>query len=74
MKQRLTPRFYPAKIARLIDGEYGFIEDADGQEFYFNPHHVTHPHFNELQVGMPVRFVETEGEDGPQARRIKAVD
>jgi len=62
------------KIARLIDGEYGFIEGDDGTEFYFNPHHVTHPHFNQLQVGMSVHFVETKGEDGPQARRIKAVD
>ncbi|EKD44992.1 MAG: ribosomal subunit interface protein domain/'cold-shock' DNA-binding protein [uncultured bacterium] len=60
------------KIARLIDGEYGFIESADGAEFYFNAEHVTYPHFKDLRIGMPVHFVETESDAGPQARRVRA--
>jgi ribosomal subunit interface protein len=63
------------KIARLFNGDgFGFIENGEGEEFYFNAGHVVHPTFEKLTVGMPVHFVEHNGNDGPQAHRIKLID
>lgn len=62
-------------IARLFNGDgFGFIESGDGGEFYFNAGHVVHPTFEKLTVGMPVHFVEHNGNDGPQAHRIKLIE
>src|SRR3989338_7995123 len=59
------------RVARLFNGDgFGFIEDVNGEEFYFNATHVLHPTFNKLTVGMPVHFVEGMGADGPQAHRV----
>lgn len=63
------------KIARLFNGDgFGFIESGDGEEFYFNAGHVLHPSFEKLAVGMPVHFVQHEGNDGPQAHRVKLIE
>lgn len=63
------------KIARLFNGDgFGFIESGDGEEFYFNAGHVLHPTFEKLAVGMPVYFVEHDGNDGPQAHRVKLIE
>lgn len=63
------------KIARLFNGDgFGFIENGDGEEFYFNAGHVLHPSFEKLTIGMPVHFVQHEGNDGPQAHRVKLIE
>jgi cold shock CspA family protein/ribosome-associated translation inhibitor RaiA len=48
---------------------YGFIETDDGREIYFHRNSVIEG-FERLEVGMPVRFVEEMGEQGPQASTV----
>lgn len=62
-------------IVRLFNGDgFGFIEKADGAEFYFNATHLLTPEFHQLTVGMPVHFVEGMGSDGPQAHRVRVIE
>lgn len=50
---------------------YGFVKDLDdGHEVYFHNHAVLHDDFERLAVGTEVRYVETLGEEGPQASSI----
>ncbi len=59
-----------ALVARLFRGAgYGFLE-ADGREIYFHRNSVLPPGFDRLRVGSPVRFVEEEGRQGPQASTV----
>lgn len=59
------------RIARLFAGEgYGFIETADGREVYFHANAVLDERFDRLEVGMPVRFAEELGQQGPQASSV----
>lgn len=60
------------RILRIFDGEdYGFIETADGREVYFHRNAVTNGGFDRLSAGMPVRYVEEQGEEGPQATVVE---
>jgi len=62
------------RVAKLPPGEdYGFIETADGRAIYFHRHAVQEGAFERLAVGSDVRFVEEEGEKGPQASTIRVV-
>jgi cold shock CspA family protein/ribosome-associated translation inhibitor RaiA len=59
------------KVAKLFPHEgYGFIETTDGREIYFHGHSVLDPGFDELHLGTEVRFVEEQGEKGPQASTV----
>jgi len=59
------------KIRRLFpEGGYGFIEAADGREVYFHHLAVLDGAFSKLEVGSEVRFVEEQGDDGPQASTV----
>ena len=59
------------KVVRLFD-EFGFIEIASGDEFYFNRSNLTKPVFNQLKVGDTVSFIEGDYKsEGPQACRVK---
>lgn len=62
------------KVARLFPGEgYGFIETADGREFYFSCDNVVEPTFDRLETGVAVQFVEDVASDGRQhATRVSA--
>jgi ribosomal subunit interface protein len=62
------------KIARLFAEEgYGFIETADGREFYFSRDNVVEPSFNRLATGTAVQFVEDVAPGGrPHATRVSA--
>lgn len=61
-------------IVRIFDyGDFGFIEGADGNEYYFNSNNVAHPSFKKLKVGTDVHFFQGYGDDGLQARRVKTV-
>ena len=53
-------------VTRLMphDG-YGFIEGADGREYYFSMTNVAFPNFDQLQIGDGVNFnADTMGEIG----------
>ncbi len=53
--------------------EYGEIETADGRHVYFHRNSVLNGDFAHLEAGAEVRFVEEEGERGPQASTVKVV-
>jgi cold shock CspA family protein len=49
---------------------YGFIETRAGAEVYFHRNSVLNHAFDRLTTGTEVRFVEEEGEKGPQASTV----
>ena len=55
------------------DQEHGFIETVDGRQVYFHRNSVAGNGFDRLAVGAEVRFVETPGEEGPQASTVQPV-
>lgn len=58
-------------VVRLFEeAGYGFIEKADGAEFYFHRYNVVHPDFDGLRVGDAVTFLEESGGEGAQANRV----
>jgi ribosomal subunit interface protein len=60
-----------ARIASLFPDEgYGFLTTADGREVYFHRNSVVGESFDRLEVGREVRFVEEQGEKGPQASTV----
>jgi len=46
---------------------YGKIQTPDGREIYFHENSVLNGGFRPLNIGSEVRFVEGQGEMGPQA-------
>ena len=52
---------------------YGIVESNDGREIYFHRNSVAEGTFRGLKIGAQVRFVETEGEKGPQASTVVPV-
>ncbi|MBM4053476.1 MAG: HPF/RaiA family ribosome-associated protein [Planctomycetes bacterium] len=60
-----------ARISNLFTEEgYGFITSSDGREIYFHRNSVLNHDFTRLEKGMEVRFVEEEGDKGPQASSV----
>ncbi len=49
------------------DESYGFISTPDGREIYFHRNSVKNGDFEKLAASTPVRFLEEQGEEGPQA-------
>ncbi len=60
-----------ARVSRLFpeDG-YGFLTTPEGREVYFHANALLNGKFKELSVGVPVSFVEKEGEKGAQASSV----
>jgi ribosomal subunit interface protein len=52
---------------------YGRIQTPDGREIYFHENSVLNGSFRELNIGSEVRFVEGQGEVGPQASSVRPV-
>ncbi len=52
------------------DLDYGFLETPDGREIYFHRNSVLKGGFEKLKIGSEVRFVEEQGEKGPQASTV----
>jgi len=62
------------RIARVFaDRGYGFIETADAREVYFHRNSLVDAEFETLAPGAEVRFVESEGEKGPQASTVRLI-
>ena len=58
-------------VARLFrERGYGFLETPDGREIYFHRNSVLDQSFDLIEIGAHVRFVEEEGEQGPQASTV----
>jgi ribosomal subunit interface protein len=62
------------RVLRLFkeDG-FGFLQGQDGTEVYFHRNAVIEPGFDDLEVGMRVRYAETQGNEGPQASTVTLV-
>jgi ribosomal subunit interface protein len=61
-----------ARVNKLFpEAGYGFLESPDGYEVYFHRNSVLDDAFDRLKVGDQVRFVEEEGEKGPQASTVE---
>jgi cold shock CspA family protein len=64
-----------AIVAKLFsDRDYGFLETMDRREIFFHRNSVLNDDFDRLEIGTGVRFVEEEGEKGPQATSVRIVD
>lgn len=63
-----------ARVSKLVPDEgYGFLETPDGREIYFHCNSVLNGSFARLKIGQKVRFVEEQGEKGPQASTVTIV-
>ena len=69
VKTHAEPR---ALIAKLF-ADYGFITGFMGADIYFHRNAVIGMPFEELKVGMEVRYDESHGEMGPQASSVHVV-
>jgi cold shock CspA family protein/ribosome-associated translation inhibitor RaiA len=69
-----TPHGRICKLFR--DRGYGFIEVPEAgsdvfREIYFHKNSVLQDRFDQLELGMEVRFAEEEGDKGPQASTVE---
>ncbi|ERT09937.1 'Cold-shock' DNA-binding domain protein [Lyngbya aestuarii BL J] len=65
-----------AIVTQLFTEEgYGFLRTIDvDREIYFHKNSVLNNDFERLTVGTGVRYVEEQGENGPQATTVKIVN
>ncbi len=58
-------------ITKLVPAkDCGFLETLDGREVYFHRNSVLAPGFDHVTVGTEFRFVEEQGNEGPQASTV----
>ncbi len=63
-----------ARVTQLFaDQGYGFLVTPDGRDVYFHRNAVVDGAFDRLSVGAEVRYVEEQGEKGPQASTVELV-
>lgn len=67
---KFHPPVVQGEIIRLFDEGFGFIRDGVGDEYYFNKDNLVNHTFQHLQVGMPVHFIESVGDEGLRACRV----
>jgi cold shock CspA family protein len=73
VKSRAHPSRH-GRVAKLYSYEgYGFILAPEGDEVYFHKNGVLHHGFDRLAIGTRVRFVEEQGEKGPQASTVEII-
>jgi cold shock CspA family protein len=62
------------RIVRFLAGEdCGFIATREGDEVYFHRNSVIDGAFDDLAVGDEVRFVQQDGDNGPQASSVRVI-
>ena len=69
VKTHAEPR---ALITKLFS-DYGFITDGGGVDIYFHRNAILNTPFEQLKVGMEVRYDQSQGEMGPQASTVHVV-
>ena len=68
-KQHVVP--LRGEVARMDDGGgFGFIDTADGDEYYFSSVNVAGTSFDKLRPGDGVEFIPDAGGEGLQAKRV----
>ena len=80
-KRRGEIKFHPeqqlmAVVVRLFPEKgYGFLKNLeDGREIFFHESSVVRDDFQKLEIGTGVRYIESAGEEGPQASTVQIVD
>ena len=66
-----APRGRLSKL--FIDEGYGFLTAWDGQEIYFHRNSVLGINFENLEIGMELRYVADLGEKGLQATTVRTI-
>ncbi len=62
------------KVSELVAAEnYGRILTADGRDIYFHRNSLLNSNFENLKIGMEVRFDEEPGDLGPQASSVNII-
>lgn len=62
------------RVAELsASRDFGRIETPDGREVYFHRNSLLDSDFKKLKEGDEVRFVEEQGDKGPQASTVKKI-
>jgi len=62
------------RISDLVLAEnYGRITCTDGRDIYFHRNSLVDGDFDQLSIGMEVRFAEEMGEQGPQASSVHVI-
>jgi ribosomal subunit interface protein len=56
-----------------LSADYGRIGTLNGRSIYFHRNSVVDEGFDALEVGCEVRYVETSGEEGPQASMVSPI-
>lgn len=69
-RKKHHPPIIDGEVVRVFDAGYGFIEAANGEEYYYNTNNVVHPKGEMLAVGSHVHFIEYMGDEGLQAHRV----
>ncbi len=69
-KVKHHPAILDGTVVRVFDKGFGFIETANGDEYYFHEDNVVHPRFAQLKVGEHVHFIAHMGDMGMQAHRV----
>lgn len=66
------------RVVRLLADEagvrYGFLLGGDGRQIYFHENALVDVDFDDLEIGLEVRFTESPGDEGPQASMVAPVD
>src|SRR3989339_178713 len=76
-KQHKLVKVHPEQEANAVvgilfrDDGYGFLRTINGREIYFHKNSILHNNFEDLKIGMAVRFVEEQGAKGPQATSVQ---
>ena len=59
-------------IKRLVsDKGFGFVQAADGTEYFFHQSACVDARFDELREGQPLTFEKGQGPKGPRAENIR---
>ena len=70
-RTKAHPAPHYGQVARIFDAEgYGFIATPDRGDIYFHRNAVVEGGWEKLDVGVPVRFTEAMGEEGPHALNV----
>jgi ribosomal subunit interface protein len=78
--KRHSSNYSRGQVVRLFSNEegdyendYGFLETEDGRDIYFHRHAVIGKHYDQLEIGTEVRFIEEQGDCGPQASTVNII-
>ena len=62
------------RIVEIIPNQdFGRIETPDGRSVYFHRNSILDADFDRLDEGAEVRFVEEQGDEGPQASTVRLI-